>query len=54
MDLGTRLGTLKVRKDDLGWDLEALEEAARAALNGEAASDSDDESEDDANGPTQL
>ena len=54
MDLGTRLGTLKVRKDDLGWDLEALEGAARAALNGEAASDSDDESEDDANGPTQL
>lgn len=53
-DLGTRLAALSVPKADLGWDLEALEQAARAALNGEYASDSDDESDDDTAAPGQL
>ncbi|KAL1748136.1 SHQ1 protein-domain-containing protein [Schizophyllum fasciatum] len=52
--IGERLAALTIRKNDIGWELDTLEEAAWAALNGEAAPDSDDESEDDTSAPTQL
>ena len=42
-DIGQKLKSLQIDKDEIGWDLVALEEAVRAQIDREC--DSDDESD---------